>query len=867
MLDPATGTTGRPAAVVGRDPELAAIADSLAGGVRALVIVGAPGIGKTTLWETAVAAARDRGDRVLTARPGEAETRLPLAALADLIEPVVDEVLEALPEPQRHALEVALLRVPASGAPQEPRSIAAATRGALHALAARGPLAIAVDDVQWLDTASEDALAVAARRLADEPVTWLLAERAGVPSRLRRSLSGMDVRAIEPGLLSLGAARHLLAERLALSLPRRAMRRVHEATRGNPLFLLALGRTLSERGAPWIGDDIPIPDTVEDLLGIRVSGLPRPVRHALLAVAVGGDLPVAQLSALAGAEAFEAAVEAGVLVSDGERARAAHPLLATAALARSASAERRAVHGGLARVVGDEDLAARHLAVAANGPDAGLAATLDDAARRAHLRGAADDAVALADHALRLTPPEDDRRTERILTLAQYLMVAGEPQRARDLLEPEADRLPAGPSRARALVLLADGRLAVSQVAEAGELLQRSLIESAPDPALHALVAARRVRYTAVACVERIAEAGSWAVEALPGARSAGVDAEREVLIAVGWTRILRGRPIDDLLDRSRALAGGSVDTARAFEWMLAERHAHRGEVRQARDTFTRMIHEAEERGELTASYRLRLSLSEVMLRAGEWAAAEQLLGEWDDSPGGRLMIEPARERCLAFLAVGRGDASDAERWASTAIEGSDARGFAWHRSEAMRAAGMASLLSGDPGRAVGALGAVWDHMQREGVEDPGVFPVAPELVEALVETGDPGRASEVTARLARLAEEQAHPWARASVGRCEAIVATAGAAGGSTEVVEEAARRLLAAAAAYERLDLRFDSAKCLLILGRAERRARRWGAARRTLERAAAAFEDLGSPGGRRARVRSSPGPARPPRCRAAS
>src|SRR5439155_19151639 len=137
------------------------------------------------------------------------------------------------------------------------------------------------------------------------------------------------------------------------------------------------------------------------------------------------------------------------------------------AKSNAGAGERRELHRDLARVVADEPLKARHLALAAVSPGRELAAELAAAAASARARGRAEDAVELAEHALRLTPPESDERTERTFALADYLLVVGERQRVVDLLTPEVERLPAGSARARAHLLLADSRFVVSHVDEA----------------------------------------------------------------------------------------------------------------------------------------------------------------------------------------------------------------------------------------------------------------------------------------------------------------------------------------------------------------------------------------------------------------
>jgi DNA-binding CsgD family transcriptional regulator len=146
----------------------------------------------------------------------------------------------------------------------------------------------------------------------------------------------------------------------------------------------------------------------------------------------------------------------------------------------------------------------------------------------------------------------------------------------------------------------------------------------------------------------------------------------------------------------------------------------------------------------------------------------------------------------------------------------------------------------GDPGRAADELRSVWYHTQREGVDDPGAFPAAPDLVEALVALGETSEAAVVTERLGELAHDQEHPWGLATAKRCRAMVRLA-----SDPADGEAFAALTEAASAYLELGLRFDHGRSLLILGRAQRRARRWGDARRSLEQAQAAFDGMGAPG----------------------
>jgi DNA-binding CsgD family transcriptional regulator len=178
--------------------------------------------------------------------------------------------------------------------------------------------------------------------------------------------------------------------------------------------------------------------------------------------------------------------------------------------------------------------------------------------------------------------------------------------------------------------------------------------------------------------------------------------------------------------------------------------------------------------------------------------------------------------------------------WSGDAIGRAEAIDFQWDWLESLRARGIVALLTGEPARAAEWLGMVWDHTAREGVDEPGVFPVAPELVEALVELGELDTARAVTSRLHALARQQEHPWGLVTARRCSALIRlTAPPADGT------AAAELRAAADSYGELGLRFDQARVLLALGRAERRFKRWAAARRALELAAGAFDEIGSTG----------------------
>jgi DNA-binding CsgD family transcriptional regulator/tetratricopeptide (TPR) repeat protein len=821
--------------IVGRESELALLDEFIASvdSPRAFVLTGEPGIGKTSLWELGVAAARRRGLRVLAARGSGAETRLSFAALIDLLDGVG---LDDLASPQRRALEVALFRADSAGSPPEAHAVAIGLLNALRSLAAPEPILVAIDDTQWLDNASVEALAFAARRLDAEPIAFLLARRPGSASAVERALGQRGATCVEMGPLSIGATRRILSERFGLSLPRHVLRRVFEATLGNPLFVLEVGRVLAAYGSPALTEDLRVPEAVDELLGSRVTQLERPVRKLVLALALDADLRVAQLRAIEDPLALEDAVEAGVVLVDGGRARAAHPLLAAAAKTRAPARERRALHQELAGVVADEESRALHLALAATDSDEGLAATLTAAAGRASSRGDAQQSVILAEHALRLTPASSDARSERLLELAGYLEVAGERQRVTDLLTPELDSL-SPRDRVRAWLRLAEGG-AIKTISDTEDYLDRALSASEDDPVLRAYVLAKK-SHLVPASVRRIPEAEAWALEALPAARQDGPVLERLALHGLGWARAMRGRPINDISARFRAASDAATHITDSPEPVEGLRLLWRGEVNAARPILTELLSLADARGEEVSYALQRLNMCDLELRVGDWTAAARLLDEWEAADQ-QLLIRATYERFRALLAAGRGLPDEAERWAASALAGAEPGGYCWQVLEALRARGVAALQVRDAALAAESLGAVWAHMRREGVDEPGAFPVAPDLVEALVALGELDEARRVTDRLHELSEDQEHPWGLAGAQRCAALVALA-----DGRHDENAALQMTESAAAYRALGLPLDRARTLLSLGRAQRRARKWGAARLSLEQSMAAFDELRSPG----------------------
>ena len=286
-----------PNEIVGRGTELAAVerfVERARGGLAALVLEGEPGIGKTTIWTAAVGTARDAGFTVLTSGPARSEQGLTLGGLTDLLGDVDAAVLAGLPDPQRHALEIALLRIAPSGALPDQRTLSVAVAGVLRLLTSSAPVLVAIDDAQWLDDSSAAILAYAVRRLTDRPLGLLVSVRAGpggdgaldLPSAV--SLDATE--RIRLGPMSLASLHRLLQVRLGRSFPRLVLVRIEAASGGNALYALEIARALpSDMVATNAPVPLPVPDSLGLLMAGRISALPRPAREAMLLAAAAAE--------------------------------------------------------------------------------------------------------------------------------------------------------------------------------------------------------------------------------------------------------------------------------------------------------------------------------------------------------------------------------------------------------------------------------------------------------------------------------------------------------------------------------------------------------------------------------------------------
>ena len=454
--------------LIGREDELdivEAFLDGVTEGPGALVLSGEAGIGKTALWETGVDEARRRHVQVLSCRGVEVEASLSFAVLSELLADVLDGTAPSLPPPRRRALEVALLLADPGDYSPDAYAIGLAVLDVLRLVAQDGPLLVALDDVQWLDPSSAGALQIALRRLRYEPVGLLATVRRTPDIPVAFELKGVfpedRLTTLPVGPLSAGAVHRLLEERLGLELTRPELGRVQEATAGNPFFALELGRELVRTNTrPSAGQALPVPESLQELLGDRLARLPTETGDVILFAAALARPTIDTVAAAHGdrdrvLEAVETATQEGVVELDGPRIRFPHPLVASICYEQALAWKRRAVHQALAEAVGDVEERARHLALAADGPDAEVAAALDAAAEQAEARGAPAAGAELSELAAELTPGDAALARHRRFRAAHLHRIAGSHVQAATQLEQLLPDVPRGSERADVLLELA----------------------------------------------------------------------------------------------------------------------------------------------------------------------------------------------------------------------------------------------------------------------------------------------------------------------------------------------------------------------------------------------------------------------------
>ena len=792
-----------------------------------LVVQGDPGVGKTALLEYAVEVGQDF--RVVRTAGVEGEMNLDYAALQQLCSPIL-EFSERLPDPQRDALGVAF-GLSAGQAPS-PFLVGLAVLGLLSEAAEQQPLLCAVDDSQWLDSASARALAFVARRLLADRVALVFATRD-----VGNGLARFPQLRVEP--LGRRDARALLESVLAARLDESVLERIVAETGGNPLALLELPRGLTPgqlAGGFGLPAALPLSAGIEQSFTRRLARLPRDARRLLLLAAAEpvGDLALLWRAALQlgiPETAAQAVESEGFLTLDGAVVFR-HPLVRSAVYGAAEANERREAHRALADATDpqlDPDRRAWHRAQAASVPDEEVAGELERSAARAQARGGLAAAAAFLESAVMLTR-EPSRRARRALAAAQTKFQAGALDDALSLLAMAETGPLSDLERARVALLRAQTAFVATRGSNAPPLLLEAARRLATlDPTL-----ARETYLDALSAgmfAGRFAGPGGSALEVAQAARAApppraprGSDLLLDALATLFSDTYEAAVPI---LRRAQAAFSTDESAVEQLRWLwlatiasvqlwddagwetLSERH-----VRLARRT-----------GALSD---LPLALTQrvyMHLLAGELTAAASLVDEIEAAtdaigstlaPYGKVGLAALRGREVeAVDLIGRTRTEVTRRGEGIGVSVVD-----W--AEAVLYNGLARYED-----ALSAALRVVDHPDL----NPSTW-VMPEVIEAAVHAGTPELAADTHRRLVDMTRVSGTDWALGLAARSQALV-----------VEDQRAEDLYVYA--IERLGrtrIRADLARAHLLYGEWLRRERRRLDARKELRLAYDLFSDFG-------------------------
>lgn len=803
-----------------------------------LVIAGEPGIGKTTLWAEATRRAGAAGYQVLSSRPVPSDAGLPHVVLADLLRPVADDALASLPTPQRRALEVALLRVEPGDGDLDPRAVGTGLTGLLDQLAADRPLVLAVDDAQWLDRASARVLAFALRRLDGSPVAVLAAVRTSEPGQhgqfaaIESAVAGTR---LVVGPLSVAAIHQMFRQALGGSFPRPLLVGIHRAADGNPFYALEIAREVQRVGSPPPGQPLPVPGDDRELAMLRLRRLPRATRDVLAQVAVTPTTAVGQgqvdLEALAPAERAGIAV-----VRPGGRIEFTHPLFGSALYSSLPESERRKLHERLAAGAGDPVERARHLALAASGPDEATAAELENAAATASARGAADVAVELQELACRLTPEADQQAlVRRSIDLSERRYFAGDPNGARRGLEALLGSLPSGDDKAQVLLGLGSFRW-VQGEADAGlELMEQALAE-AQTTALTARIHSR------IASAADDADLGCKHGQAALALLDEDADPQlySYALHTVALFKLHGGLGADHAavekgMRLQQAAAGWVMSPVPAF-W--ARNFDDFGTARQRLDDLISALREQGDQAQVAPALT---HLARIEAMTGHMASARALAGEALDLAG---QTEQETYLTIARCAQAQVCAEAGELEEAASLAG-DVLNYLRDRPDvvlegmAREVIGLAAVQAGKLAEADRQFSRVEEINDLVHNREPAQQRFQADHAEAVIGLGDVGRAERLVARLEARAAALPRPWILTVSRRCRGLLH---AAHGDLDAALADYEQALAM---QETLDMPAERGRTLLALGRLHRRRNERHLAQQRLEQALSVFETAGALG----------------------
>ena len=771
--------TATPGPLIGREEErkvldglLDAVRDGLSG---ALVLAGEAGIGKTRLLEYAAGAATDLRTARLVGI--ETEAQLSFAALHRLLLPFLDG-LDRLPDPQRTALKAAFgLR---AGPPADRFLVGLAALTLLSDAAGAKPLMFLVDDAQWMDRESVEALAFVGHRLHADGIGLLFAVRTGGTT----ALDGLPV--LELAGLSEQDASALLAATSTGRLGRRAVTRAVTETGGNPLALIELAGKLT--GAPLPPAPLPLSRRMEAHFLRQVRALPERTQSLLLLVSLAPPDDPQVLWRAAGLldlppAAADAAVSAGILVP--ERGLVfRHPLIRSAVHGGARTAERRRVHRTLAAAIDrdrDPDRRAWHLAEATAGIDEAVAGELDRASERARARGGYSAQAMFLSRAAELTPDPRDR-AERLFAAAQSHLVAGDPVPAETLLRRATDEVPDPLMRVRAEQLRARIEMFFLRVAgvpatllaaagEGGAADERLARVMRLEALQAALLARRRITGTTLTEVARAVLQTAAPTATLLDGLAVRVVHGYEPAVPVLRSAITAMLAADDLRETGAPLA---IMASVAAEEVWDDR--------ARRALLDRISRVDRDQGALYALRTTLLGLATSEVWAGRFTAAEACYAEMEEivAVAGLPPQGPVHQVELLAWQGREADARSAARLANLFVEQT---GLGVMTNRVLHALAVLELSLGRYDEALA-------HALPVYADDPPAYGnlVLPLIVEAGVRAGDRRAAGQALARLAERAPVSGTPWALGLHARCRALLTDDG---GAEELYREAVDRL----------------------------------------------------------------------------
>jgi DNA-binding CsgD family transcriptional regulator len=807
-----------------------------------LLLEGQAGIGKTSLWRVAAKCAHELQVQTLTAFPTAAETKLPYAGLSDLLEGL-DEQVGTLPQNLRRALDVALLRlenVPYEGTYQ--RAIAAATLHLLRNLANQGPAVVAIDDVQWLDAPSAEALAFAFRRLEERPAGLLITARSGEskPVAFDRIVHAESFRRMELDPLTLDDLDLALLEHLGQRLPLSVLIEVGRSSAGNPLFALELGRALLDgRILHRPGRPLNVPTDLRALVGERLAALPAEAIE-LLATVSAMSHPTRELIEKILPDAhrrIRLAIDDGLLQERGDRLVAAHPLYGSVPMAEMATHDRRDLYARASAAATDLEEKARLLALSTDPPNGKVAQVLEEAGRHAEHRGAPDIGAALLEQALTYSAPEDSEgRLERTSAAARCFLKSNRADRAARLFEQAIANCRPGDRRARLMF----ERLFIADLPEDQYLpLAERILNEAEDPSLRARVHCQTAwelittfhNQSAKAHVAAAHGEASSAGDAALLARAMGLEATLSFFDGEGVRRDLADRAIE--LERRSGTPSSTVDSSPRYLWAIICLWADL--LDESRFYFLQLRSDA-----LAESNEPELWLMDWYLMSLEWRA-----GNWKDARRYALSCDRLEEllygragTSIALIDALQGNVAAARQAASAARDRGESDGEPFKVIQSQSVLGLAELTAGDHQAVIAHLSDLPGRLNEVGVCEPGHFRFHPDLVEAYVAVGQLEEAKRVGDHLESLAAPTGRRAALAALARCRGWIAVND---GHPEI---GLRSLEESVGLYRALGQPFELGRTLLLTGSAQRRSRMWAKARVSLDEARDIFLSLGSP-----------------------